>query len=69
MPFYATTPVPLPLAICWTELARGRDRLAGKRLVVWEFAVRELATGNWDFLPLKIPERASKLSCARIWRT
>lgn len=42
------------------ELARGRDRLSGKRLVVWEFAVRELATGNWDFMPLKIPERAPK---------
>ena len=29
------------------ELARGRDRLAGKRLVVWEFAARELAVGDW----------------------
>jgi len=37
------------------ELARGRDRLKGKRLVVWEFAVRELATGNWDFVSLKAP--------------
>jgi hypothetical protein len=42
------------------ELARGRDRLDGKRLVIWEFAVRELATGNWDFVPLKIPARAPK---------
>lgn len=40
------------------ELARGRDRLEGKRLVVWEFAVRELAAGNWDFVDLKTPERA-----------
>jgi SGNH hydrolase-like domain, acetyltransferase AlgX len=42
------------------ELARGRDRLDGKRLVVWEFAMRELASGNWDFVPLRMPERAPK---------
>jgi hypothetical protein len=42
------------------ELARGRDRLDGKRLVIWEFAIRELATGNWDFVPLKIPSRAPR---------
>jgi hypothetical protein len=41
------------------EVARGRDRLNGKRLVVWEFAVRELATGNWDFVPLKAPARTA----------
>jgi alginate O-acetyltransferase complex protein AlgJ len=29
------------------ELARGSDRLAGKRLVIWQFAVRELAAGDW----------------------
>jgi alginate O-acetyltransferase complex protein AlgJ len=29
------------------ELARGKDRLAGKRVVIWEFAVRELAVGDW----------------------
>lgn len=29
------------------ELARGRDRLAGKRVVVWEFAARELGVGDW----------------------
>ncbi|MBV9490408.1 MAG: hypothetical protein JO069_11905 [Verrucomicrobia bacterium] len=34
------------------ELARGRDRLAGKKVVVWEFAARELAFGNWKLLPL-----------------
>ncbi|MDQ6809265.1 MAG: hypothetical protein M3Z64_07555 [Verrucomicrobiota bacterium] len=36
------------------ELARGRDRLAGKRYVVWEFAARELAFGDWKVLPLKL---------------
>jgi alginate O-acetyltransferase complex protein AlgJ len=42
------------------ELSRGRDRLDGKRLVIWEFAVRELATGNWDDVPLRVPARAPK---------
>lgn len=36
------------------ELARGRDRLAGKRLVIWEFAARELAFGNWKLLDMKL---------------
>jgi hypothetical protein len=36
------------------ELARGRDRLAGKRLVIWEFAARELAFGDWKMLEIKL---------------
>ncbi|MFL6568993.1 MAG: alginate O-acetyltransferase AlgX-related protein [Chthoniobacterales bacterium] len=36
------------------ELARGRDRLAGKTLVIWEFAARELAFGNWKLIELKL---------------
>ena len=36
------------------ELARGRDRLAGKKLVIWEFAARELSFGNWKLLDLKL---------------
>jgi hypothetical protein len=28
-------------------LGAGEDRLAGKRLVIWEFAARELAAGDW----------------------
>lgn len=36
------------------ELARGRDRLAGKKLVIWEFAARELAFGDWKLLDLKL---------------
>jgi hypothetical protein len=35
------------------ELARGRDRLAGKKVVVWEFAVRELSFGNWKLLDMQ----------------
>jgi alginate O-acetyltransferase complex protein AlgJ len=37
------------------ELARGRDRLAGKNVVVWQFAARELAVGNWKVIDLKRP--------------
>ncbi len=36
------------------DLARGRDRLAGKKLVIWEFAARELAFGNWKPIELKL---------------
>jgi hypothetical protein len=39
------------------ELARGRDRLRGKQVVVWEFAMRELASGTWDFVSLKTRAR------------
>jgi hypothetical protein len=37
-----------------SELARGRDRLAGKKLVVWEFAARELAFGDWKMIEMKL---------------
>jgi hypothetical protein len=30
----------------------GPDRLAGKRVVVWQFATRELAFGDWRVIPL-----------------
>lgn len=35
------------------ELQRGRDRLAGKRVVVWQFANRELAQGDWKLIPME----------------
>src|SRR6185369_17065028 len=34
------------------ENARGCGRLAGKRVVVWQFAARELAYGDWKLLDL-----------------
>jgi hypothetical protein len=46
------------------ELASGSNRLRGKKVVVWEFAARELAFGNWKSLPL--PEavpRAGSFFC------
>jgi alginate O-acetyltransferase complex protein AlgJ len=35
------------------ELAAGRDRLNGKKIVVWEFASRELSFGDWRLLPME----------------
>ncbi|MCQ2353021.1 MAG: hypothetical protein MJ033_06040 [Victivallaceae bacterium] len=37
-----------------SELKRGRDRLAGKKIVVWEFAIRELVNGDWKMLEMKL---------------
>lgn len=39
------------------ELRRGNDRLAGKKLVIWEFAARELALGDWKILPMDLGEK------------
>lgn len=33
--------------LLWNALSGGEDRLAGKRVVIWEFASRELAVGDW----------------------
>jgi alginate O-acetyltransferase complex protein AlgJ len=38
------------------ELGRGRERLAGKKPVIREFATRELSFGNWKLLDLKLGE-------------
>ncbi|MCC5830758.1 MAG: hypothetical protein JJU36_15030 [Phycisphaeraceae bacterium] len=35
------------------DLARGEDRLAGKRLVIWQFATRELSQGDWRLLNIR----------------
>lgn len=40
------------------ELQSGRNRLKGKRIVVWEFAVRELMFGDWKPLPLALGQAA-----------
>jgi alginate O-acetyltransferase complex protein AlgJ len=34
------------------ELARGVDRLRGKRVVIFQFAARELASGDWKLIEL-----------------
>ncbi len=40
-------------------LASGEDRLAGKRVVVYQFAVRELSGGDWRLVDLTVPPRGS----------
>jgi alginate O-acetyltransferase complex protein AlgJ len=40
------------------ELEAGQDRLAGKRVVIWEFASRELSVGDWKPLEFPIPPAA-----------
>jgi len=35
-------------------LAKGRDRLEGKRVVIYQFAARELAVGDWKIIPMKL---------------
>jgi len=37
------------------ELSSGHDRLAGKRVVVWELASRELGVGDWKAVEWKAP--------------
>ena len=37
------------------ELAAGTDRLAGKRVVIWEFASRELSVGDWKRIDWQHP--------------
>jgi alginate O-acetyltransferase complex protein AlgJ len=37
------------------EIAAGEDRLAGKRVVIWEFASRELSVGDWKPLDWRGP--------------
>jgi alginate O-acetyltransferase complex protein AlgJ len=36
----------------WKELKRGRNRLRGKRLVIYEFAARDLSIGDWKIFEL-----------------
>jgi SGNH hydrolase-like domain, acetyltransferase AlgX len=40
------------------ELAAGNDRLAGKRVVIWQFATRELAVGDWQLIPMALGKTA-----------
>jgi hypothetical protein len=42
------------------ELAAGEDRLAGKRVVIWEFAVRELGVGDWKPVSFAAPPASAR---------
>ncbi len=41
-------------ALLARELARGRDRLDGKRIVVWQFSARELSIGDWALMDMEL---------------
>lgn len=51
-------------ALLARELARGRDRLAGKRLVLWQFAMRELTSGDWKSFAFNLGEPAPEIFAA-----
>ena len=36
------------------DMAKGYDRLAGKTVVIWQFAMRELTTGNWEAIDFEL---------------
>lgn len=40
------------------ELARGKDRLAGKKLVIWQFSATELTAGNWKPMTYHVGQHA-----------
>ena len=42
------------------ELKRGQDRLAGKKVVIYEFAARELALGDWKMVDLTLRKQPEK---------
>lgn len=46
------------------QLKRGEDRLAGKKVVVYEFAARELALGDWKLIYLSLGRRAAQPATA-----
>ena len=41
------------------DLARGKDRLEGKRVVIWQFAERELALGDWKSFDMQLGQAQS----------
>ena len=42
------------------ELAQGSDRLAAKKVVVWQFATRELAVGDWRLFGMTVGRSKSR---------
>ena len=54
-----------PRELLAAELHRGRDRLAGKRLVIYQFANRELSLGDWKLVELTLSAPADLSSFLR----
>ena len=58
------------------ELARRPSPLAGKSVLIWEFAARELMQGNWEVVPLPAsssglgdrPSGTSRRAAASSWK-
>ena len=48
------------------ELNRGHDRLAGKRVLVYQFATRELFSGDWKLLSIPQVQTAEQLQTTPI---
>lgn len=42
------------------QLTRGDDRLATKKVVIWEFSMRDLSQGDWKLLKLPVPPAKPK---------
>ncbi|MYA70199.1 hypothetical protein F4009_22785 [Candidatus Poribacteria bacterium] len=48
------------------EIIRGNDRLAGKRVLIYQFAARELFSGNWKLLSIPQIQTAEQLETTPI---
>ncbi|MDB5322799.1 MAG: hypothetical protein JWN40_4430 [Phycisphaerales bacterium] len=42
------------------DMARGEDRLAGKKLVIWQFATRELSQGDWRLIEINVGKKSER---------
>jgi hypothetical protein len=42
-----------------SQLTQGRNRLAGKKVVIWQFAARELSLGDWRPISLPVPAKGN----------
>ncbi len=43
------------------ELKKGRDRLAGKEVVIWEFVAHQLTSGDWKIIDMTLGEPPEEL--------
>lgn len=43
------------------QMWAGNDRLAGKKLVIYEFVARDLSFGNWKSIDMPMPKRRAKI--------
>ena len=48
------------------EISRGNDRLAGKRVLIYQFATRELFSGDWKLLSIPQVQTAEQLQMTPI---